>query len=242
MLIWICEDDKAERAHLNACCERYAREQGIDIAVQTFADGEALLQSPRATEADVLLLDIYLGGIDGLEVAGALRARGFAAPIVLVTHSREHYAQGYEVEALHYLVKPVAYEAFEEAMRRVRKHAGADSRVIRVPVGRDSMEVPVSSILYAEVAGHETRLHTRQGIFRIRQPLSALEEALWDAPFLRCYRSYLVNMAYIARMEEDGFLMHNGKKLPIARDIRPDIRRRYMAYLFAAEKPEEAQP
>lgn len=232
MLAVICDDLAADREILLEFCARYRAENRLPTATLEFENAGALLQSREARAADVMFLDIYMDGALGVDAARILRGKGFRGALVFTTTSREHYADGFDVEAAHYLLKPVCWEAFCEAMRRVRDRMGTGARRVRVTVGRDELDVDVSGIKYIEVYGHRTVLHTVKGEMVVSQSLAALEEALGGDPFLRCYRYFIVNMDFVKRLNEDSFLMKDGREISLSRDGRAALKSRYMAYVF----------
>lgn len=232
MLAVICDDLAEDRDILLDFCARYAKNNHLPIAALGFENAGELLQSREAREADVMFLDIYMEGALGVDAARILRGKGFRGALIFTTTSREHYADGFDVEASHYLIKPVSWEAFCESMRRAQVRMGASARRIRVTVGRDELDVDVSGIRYIEVNGHTTVLHTLRGEVAVNQSLAAVEERLGGDPFLRCYRYFIVNMDFVKRLNKDNFLMKDGREIPLSRDGRAALKSRYMTYVF----------
>lgn len=232
MLAVICDDLAPDRELLLDLCARYGRENRLDMATLAFENAGALLQSRQARTAEVMFLDIYMDGALGVDAARILRGKGYRGALVFTTTSREHYADGFDLEAAHYLLKPVGWDAFCEAMRRVLGRMGPATRRVRVTVGREELEVDASGIKYIEVYGHKTVLHTVKGEMAVGQSLAALEDALGGDPFLRCYRYFIVNMDHVRRVNEDSFLMKDGREIPLSRDGRAALKSRYMAYVF----------
>ncbi len=232
MLAVICDDLAADREILLGYCARYAKENRLPLATLEFENAGALLQSRQARSAGVMFLDIYMDGALGVDAARLLRGKGFRGALVFTTTSAEHYADGFDVEAAHYLLKPVRWAAFCEAMRRVQDRINTGTRRVRVTAGRDEMDIDVSGVKYIEVYGHKTVLHTVKGEVAVSQSLSALEERLGGDPFLRCYRYFMVNMDYVKRLNEESFLMKDGREIPLSRDGRTALKSRYMAYVF----------
>lgn len=232
MRIAFCDDNQYERHVMLGFAARYAKEHSIRIEPRPYADAVSLLDDPEANGIEAMFLDIYMEGVSGVEAARVLRERGYTGAIVLCTTSRDHFADGFVVDASHYLLKPVAYNSFCEAMRRVRRLTGTKARTVSVQSGHDRLSVPVAAIQYAEVFDHETVLHLHDRTFAVRQSLSALEDMLGGDPFLRCYRSFIVNMDYVERIEDDSFVMKDGARVLIARDGRKEIQSRYLAYVF----------
>ena len=232
MLAVICDDLAKDRDILLDFCARYAKNNHLPVAALSFENAGALLQSREARSADVIFMDIYMEGALGVDAARILRGKGFRGALVFTTTSREHYADGFDVEASHYLSKPISWEAFCEAMRRTLDRMGVSARKVRVTAGRSELDVDISGMWYVEVYGHKTVLHTPRGEVAVNQSLSALEERLGGDPFLRCYRYFIVNMDFVKRLNEDCFLMKDGREIPLSRDGRTALKNRYMAYVF----------
>lgn len=232
MLAVICDDLAKDRDILLDFCARYAKNNHLPVAALSFENAGALLQSREARSADVIFMDIYMEGALGIDAARILRGKGFRGALVFTTTSREHYADGFDVEASHYLIKPISWEAFCEAIRRTHDRMGVSARKVRVTAGRNELDVDISGIWYVEVYGHKTVLHTLRGEVAVNQSLSALEERLGGDPFLRCYRYFIVNMDFVKRLNEDCFLMKDGREIPLSRDGRTVLKNRYMAYVF----------
>ena len=106
MLAVICDDLAKDRDILLDFCARYAKNNHLPVAALSFENAGALLQSREARSADVIFMDIYMEGALGVDAARILRGKGFRGALVFTTTSREHYADGFDVEASHYLIKP----------------------------------------------------------------------------------------------------------------------------------------
>lgn len=239
MYLAICDNDPHDLDALHSLAERYAARWSVEVEISAWTDTSACMESIKAREPDVLLLDLYWdeGQADGLDLARQLRAGGFDSPIIFVTSSREHFADGYAVGALHYLVKPVSMDDFAEGMRRVRLQIREAGQTLTVTSNWRKRTVSVDSILYLEVRAHQTQLVTRAGILPLSISLAEAVRLLGgDARFIKCFRSYVVNMNYITRVEKDYFVMDNGDRIPIARREAGAIKDKYMNYVFSSGK------
>ena len=232
MRIIICEDAKEDQTLLISHCLHFQRERQTQLETIVYQNAGQMLADEAAIHADALFLDIYMEGTTGVKAAKIMRSKGYAGAIVFATNSMQHYAEGYEVEAIHYLIKPVTYPAFAEAMRRILALYKAAVRMITVNYGKQQLHIPVDSIHYAEVYDHKTILHTGNGDLVISQSLSALENILGGHPFLRCYRCYIIHMDYVEKMKNTVFLMKDGSEIPIARDKRGELKKQYVSYIF----------
>lgn len=233
MLVVICDDLAEDREILLNYCNQYAKEKKLPIATLLFENAGELLTNKEARAADVIFMDIYMEGALGSDAARILRGKGYRGALVFTTTSQEHYAVGFDVEASHYLLKPISWDSFCESMRRVQdRNNHSTSRKIRVTAGRNELDMDISGIKYIEVYGHQTIIYTVRGEVAVNQSLSALEERLGGDPFLRCYRYFIVNMDFVKRLNEDNFLMNDGREVPLSRDGRTNLKSRYMSYVF----------
>lgn len=228
--IAICDDLEEERVILSRMLRNYARRQGLSLQVHFFVSGEELLQSVRRANAcQVLFLDIYMPGISGVETARRLRAAGYGASIVFATTSTDHGVDSFEVRASDYLVKPFRQEEVDRALDWCLEHMPEPLRSLSVYAEGETQEFPLASVLYIEVLGHQSHIHTLRQTVVVRKSLDDLERAVDSPDFFRCHRSFLVNLNHAERIEISDFLMSDGARIPIssanlprARDIFTD--------------------
>lgn len=238
--IVICEDISRDMEVTLDLCDRYAAEHGYDMDLLPYGSAEKLLSDPAVRQADVLMLDIMMEGPNGphpagVEIARTLRREGYAGAIIFTTDSSEYYPEGFEVSAMHYLIKPLSYEAVSEALDRAVRQILKPQRVITVPVNRIQVTIATRTIRYAEVYGRETMLHTTTEPLRVLLPLKRIEELLHGDPFLHCYRSYIINMDFVQSLEDDHFRLTGGTRIPITMRNRQSIRERYFAYKLSKQ-------
>lgn len=237
MLVAILDDNRAEAGALGRLCERFGARRGLEVETALYTLAADLLDDPAARAADIYFFDIMMEGAAGygpagVDVARRLRQGGCGQPMVFVTASREYYPEGFEVGVVHYLLKPPAYADVEQAMERALRLLPREERVISVPVNRVRTRVNRDDIIYAEVYGRETVLNTTGGTLKVRLPLQDLEKMLDGPPFLRCFRSCLINMDYVASLADDHFVMQNGGRIPISVKARQRIKESYISYRF----------
>lgn len=235
MRIVILEDDRSDRDRLLAFCERYAGETGLDIKADAFIRPDDLPEDMSVY--DGALFDIMMEKrAAGVEAACALRGAGWKGALVFITSSVDFYPQGFEVNAAHYIIKPVAYGAFAEAMERIIEKTGRPGRIVTMPVPRGEITLPERDIIFAEVYDHDTLIHTMNGELRVSMTLTEVEALLSKECFLRCFRSYVVNMAHIERMEEAHFVLTGGARVNISQRNRQEIHNRYLDYRSAINR------
>ena len=231
--IAICDDLEEERVILSRMLRNYARRQGLSLQVHFFVSGEELLQSVRRANAcQVLFLDIYMPGISGVETARRLRAAGYGASIVFATTSTDHGVDSFEVRASDYLVKPFRQEEVDRALDWCLEHMPEPLRSLSVYAEGETQEFPLASVLYIEVLGHQSHIHTLRQTVVVRKSLDDLERAVDSPDFFRCHRSFLVNLNHAERIESSDFLMSDGARIPISSANLPRARNIFTDWIY----------
>lgn len=231
--IAICDDLEEERVILSRMLRNYARRQGLSLQVHFFVSGEELLQSVRRANAcQVLFLDIYMPGISGVETARRLRAAGYGASIVFATTSTDHGVDSFEVRASDYLVKPFRQEEVGRALDWCLEHMPEPLRSLSVYAEGEMQEFPLASVLYIEVLGHQSHIHTLRQTVVVRKSLDDLERAVDSPDFFRCHRSFLVNLNHAERIESSDFLMSDGARIPISSANLPRARNIFTDWIY----------
>ena len=226
MNIFIC-DDSAE--HTTLCKKtllRLSTEHGIHTKVKTFPSGEALLFEAEDVFAnvDLIYLDIRMPGPDGLETARRLRALGYLGDIVFFTVSSDFAIEGYDVSALHYVVKDrTTADKFEEIfLRACERKKRRESEVLVLTCAGESRCVPVEDIRYFEIQQRIVTVYYGNEQFEFYSTMMRLEEQLFDKGFVRTHKSFLVGKRYIRSIDSTRLLLATGEELPVGKRYYAD--------------------
>ena len=225
----IAEDDPKASTTLTSHLERFGKENGIHFSVQVFDDALLLLDHYSA-DYDLIFMDIQMPMMNGMDAAQCLRELDQEVALVFVTSLTQYAVQGYEVNALAYIVKPFNYYDFAMKMTRVMKkipqHEGEE---IMISTEMGTVRMSLDNIRYVEVSGHHLTYHTMVGDFTQYAALSKLEEQLAGHHFVRCNSCYLVNLQYVRRI--NGMLVQVGdEELKISQPRRKQFVREVEAY------------
>ena len=213
--VMICDDLPEERGNLIRLLRHCEQEKGLELDLETAADGTELLAMWRPGRWDLVLLDIFMPQLDGIETARRLRKVDARCEIVFATTSRSHGMEGYELHAMDYLTKPIS-QADVDGMMDWFLRQRAEKRnelIVRTPLGEETLQV--QEILYIESRGHACDIHLPGRCLSVRKSIEELSAGLDDA-FFRCHKSFLLNLAHVAEIGKNQFLMDNGESVPIS--------------------------
>ena len=229
--IAVYEDTPSEAKVLLDHIERYGAEHGEQF--QTTWERSAFAIGTDSDRVDLIFLDIEMPGISGMDAATLLRTFDTETPIIFVTNLAQYAVNGYEVDALGFIVKPVSYAAFSmrmaKALRVMREHRGSS---VMVKTRGEMRVISVEDITFIEVRGHELTYHLTNGdTVSVRATIAEAEEKLAEAPFVRISKSFLVNMRHIKAFTKQEVTLFDGTALPIGRTMRDASTEKIIGYL-----------
>ena len=240
MNIVICEDNKYDMSHLYNCVDRFFKENNCAVKIETYDSGDSLLGGCRLQQnkdIKIAFMDIYMPGTLGVDVAKKIRETDNETAIVFTTSSRDHALDGYEVDALQYLLKPIEYVQVKNVLTKCMSMFAEQMRYIELTSNRLTTRVLLKDILFVEIFNHTCIIHTVHEKIKNYHPLDEIEQMIsaktgGSSSFLRTHRSYLLNMRYIDDMNDNDFVLTNGASVPIRRKDKTAIKQVYMDYLF----------
>lgn len=226
--IAVCDDSGADRQALCGMVRRWADASAYRVQISDFPSAESFLFAyGEERAADILLLDVEMAGMDGIDLAKCIRREGGRAEIVFVTSHFEFIAEGYEVDALHYLVKPVSEQKLCEVLDRAAVRLVAEPPSVVVTCDGETVKIYEADILYVESFAHYIEIHTRAGVFRIKESIAAFETKL-SPDFYRAHRSYIINLKAVERISRTGVTLAGGVAIPLARGKYDSLNRAFI--------------
>lgn len=219
MRIAVVDDEREQRTLLEDCLRRYGQETGTGLDVVQFGDAQEFLrQDPGGF--DVVLLDIQMPGLDGMTVARQLRARNQRLVLIFVTNMAQFAIEGYAVDAMDFILKPVSYYRLAATLTKARSRLQTETGVALVLHTKDgTYRLDSARVHYIEMLNHHTIFHTEDGVFDTTGSLKKLEEQLTGQSFARCNNGYLVNLKYVRGVEGSDVVV-GGDRLLISRTRR----------------------
>ena len=233
----IVDDSISDAEFVQGVLNSWADQRYADIRVEVFPSAEAFLfRYAEDKDWDILLLDIEMGAMDGVSLAKKIRQDNETVQIVFITGFADYISEGYDVAALHYLMKPVKQDKLFAVLNRAVAAMQKTERVILLPIGGEMLRVPVSQVQYVEAFSHTVAIITETDTIQVKMPISEVEKML-GAGFVRCHRSYLVGLKHIARLSKTEVVLDSGKSLPLSRGAAPLVHKAFVSY-YTGEKDE----
>lgn len=221
----ICDDCASDIEYLTSLVTAWAEASGHMVTVKAFPSAESFLfQYEEEKDFDILLLDIEMGELNGVELAKKIRLENNAVQIVFITGFPDFMAEGYEVAALHYLMKPVSPDKVSQVLDRAAANLGKQEKVLKVLFDRQTEFIPLNRILYLEARKQFVCIHTENMVHRMKASLREMEAEL-DERFFKCQRSFVVNLSHVVRISANCVALKNGEEIPISRGMAEEIRK-----------------
>ena len=220
MRIVICDDEEKQINETKALLSQWAKDRAFVIQVDSFGSAESFLFAYEEDKAvDILLLDIQMGSMDGVALAKAVRRQDRAVQIIFITGYMDYILDGYDVEALHYLLKPVSREKLFAILDKAAEKVSYNEKALFVNHMGENVRIPLYEIRYLEVLHNYVTIHAGEGLsYSLKKPLKEFE-AMLDESFFRVGRSYIVNLRYVQKTNKTEIHMACGAVVPLSRGM-----------------------
>ena len=214
MRVAICDDENVQLSMTKTSLETAYK--SLDLVVDTYNSGAKLLHAVDAVHYDLIILDIEMPGLNGINTAKKLRKIGNKTALVFLTSHVEYALEGYEVNALRYLTKPASPEKLSEIITYLLEQEKKDKRIL-LRNSDDVEMVCVADVYYMEARDQMIRVVTDKGEYLNRYNLGDYEKELAAYGFFRIHRGYLINLGHVLRLTGKELVMEDNTSLPVSR-------------------------
>ena len=214
--IAICDDMEEDVKYISSAVNKWAEKENITVDIETFPSAESFLfRYAEQKTFDILLLDVEMPSMNGVELAKRMRKENDAVQIIFITGYTDYIAEGYEVSALHYLVKPLSetklFEVLNRAVLKIRKN----EKSLFFSLSGEMVRIPIYEIKYLEVQQNYVTVHSKKD-YTVKKTLGEFECEL-DERFYRMGRSFIVNLSCIDKITKTDVFLSDGSVIPLPR-------------------------
>ena len=247
MKIALCDDEPAEIKYLSMNIRRWAENNNIILTVLSFSGADALFANYTDITPDILILDIEMPGTNGIELAKKIRAeyKNNTVQIIFVTGYADYISLGYEVDALHYLMKPVKedklFEVLDRALQKLKK---IEKTVIFSSIYGENVPISINDIMAVESFAHYSEITVSQNAkttaitkIKVKMPLHEIERILDETGgnFVKCHRSYIVGLKHIKKITKTDIVLDDDTAVPLSRRLYDSVNQAVMKYFKEQE-------
>ena len=234
MKIGICDDEACFIERTRDLLEQWGQQNNIAMTVLQFSNGDDLIQAQQTVCMDLILLDVIMPLLNGMDTARELRAKNQKVPIIFLTSSRDFAVDSYDVRAFHYLIKPVADSAFFKVMDDFYASLDKKKETFFARIAGGGCNITLEDAELLEAQNKEVVVYLSNGTqIEIRELFSECADIFTpDKGFFRCHRSYIVNMRYIEQFTKTQIITKSGIAIPVSRSNYVAFKETYFAYMF----------
>lgn len=220
----ICDDNVIDCEYVKKLVLKWSYEMKYQISIDVFPSAEAFLFNYIENKAyDVLLLDIEMEKMDGVSLARKIRKTDKSVQIIFITGYSDYISEGYDVEALHYLMKPLKEEKLFEVLNRAIAKLIQNEKHLILSSSDEMIRIPLHEIFYVDVDRNYVTVHANKD-FKVKKTLAEIEKEL-DERFFRIGRSTIINLKYISKVTKKDVYLSSGATLQLPRGIYEAINR-----------------
>lgn len=239
MKIAIVDDEvvQIQNLHRLLCAELEAKLNHTSHWIDSYRSGQSFLDHWTPGKYDVVILDIFMGGLTGVEVAKIIRETDSEVKLVFCSRSNEFAAESYQVNAQYYLIKPATQGSIANMLQRLNLELIQFEQTVTLPDGHQLIQ---RQILYTEYYNHVVTLHLKnESPYRVRTNHATIEELLTPCGYIHSpNKGVLVNFHEVVACSEDSFTMSDGTVLPISRRKSKEIQTAYTKFHFQKMRSE----
>lgn len=227
--IAICDDDINQQNAITLIIDNFYKSTNNNYEICAFNNGEQLLLSHK--KYDIYFLDIKMDKLNGIDVARRIRLVNEKAIIIFITGFKDYVFDAFDVEAFHYLLKPVNEDKLNEILHSIMIKFQKKDKFIIVKTNKQSNKIHLNDILYIESNQRKLKVHTTYDIIEYYYKLSDIEQELCNDNFFKCHKSYIVNLKHVQSYDSVSVTLKNSEKIYLSKHRLADFSKAFMYYL-----------
>lgn len=231
MNIAICDDDKELLEYLKVLTKKWSAKSDMECKTDCFVSSEDFLfVNENGFPYDVVILDIQMGGINGMELAKEIRNKDENISIVFLTGIKDYVFEGYEVGAIRYMMKPIKEDEFFNVLDIAASEVDRDKKYCIFSYGSEKIKIPCDDIMYVESDEHYVIINTSDKKYKIKYSINKLLKELNPDEFAPAHRSYIVNVGCIEKITKTECILENGVNIPVSRNNYGRLNQAFIKY------------
>ena len=235
MNIAICEDNIEELNIINEYIEQWPKNNNIKVKIDKYQSSESFLfEWTDYNKYDIVFFDIKMKKVSGIELSNLVREKNKVVDIVFVTGMIEYALHGYKVSAMQYLLKPIKQDDIYSCLNKVLERIDStdeSSKFMIIKTPKKSMKLNYDEIYYFEMFSPNIVIHTIKEEIALRKKISEIEKELKSSSFIRCHRSYIVNLKYVKSISKKTIILENEVNIPLSRNKYKEVNDYFINYL-----------
>ena len=217
--IAVCDDEHQQAEYIKSLVRKWADDNNITVTIDMFDSAENFKAAWSENKTfDILLLDIEMSGQNGIELAKEIRQSDNKLVIIFITGFADYMPYGYDVAALHYLIKPIKEDKLFEVLDKAQKSLAQINKSLVLTVDGVIHRMPLAEIRSIEAQNHYIIIKTPSQEYRVKMNLSEVQKSL-DNSFFRCQRSFIVNLRFVYKITRTVIVLDDMTEVPISRDL-----------------------
>lgn len=231
MRICLVDDDSSQLEYFKMIIDKWSNLHNTSVDVELYHSSEEMLfENPESYPFDMIILDIQMGKISGIELSKRIRETDTSVIIAFVSGVSDYVFEGYEVQAIRYILKPIKEEQVFELLDAVLSKNVKDEKFIILSVLGEKRKIKYDDIIYIESMGHYVVIHLIKEEIDYKYNISNLLSELSEHNFVRTHRSYIVNLKYIDRITKDKCCLSNNITIPLSRSSYKLVNSQFIHY------------
>jgi DNA-binding LytR/AlgR family response regulator len=225
------DDEPTQLVYIKTIINKWSYKNSINTNINCYHSSEEMLfESNGSYPFDMIILDIQMGKINGIELAKKIRKTDKNVTIAFMSGMADYVYEGYEVQAIRYILKPVKEEKVHELLEFVNSNIKKESRYLIISVSGEKKKIDYDNIIYFESMGHYIIVHLEHEEYDYKYNISELCLDLNATEFIRTHRSYVVNLKYVEKITRTECELSTNQSVPLSRNSYKSVNEEFIKY------------